>query len=139
MGQIEDIQQNIAIGMVKSAERYDWSEITYKFSELAGITLAQSAVTTKSGERIGVDDPEDVDLAFSDLRKVMATEAHGTWYSATAKAVRGGSFDIDFNYDAPPEWNTDIDDELYLADQERYPRPRNELPDWHPAKRMSDQ
>lgn len=135
MTSMEDLQRKIAQALVESAQRYDWQSVSFTYSQLATVGYTQSEVLTRSGEHLSVDDPGRAYLPFRELRKAMFTPTHGTWYSATATAVRGGDFDIDFNYDDKPEWDGEPDTELYIADQERYPRPEAELPDWHPAKK----
>lgn len=74
--------------------------------------------------------------ALLDLRKAMARDGHGAWLSATLTLTRAPDGHVDvqmaYNYDSRPVWHIEPDDQAYVKDLERYPRPRDEIPDWYP-------
>ncbi|MFC7621219.1 hypothetical protein [Microlunatus sp. GCM10028923] len=77
-------------------------------------------------------------LACLDLREAMYRPKVGTWYRAHFRIDVSGQLASDFDYDSRPydaeeEGSADVRDVL-LHDHEMYPRDKEHLPDWHPAK-----
>lgn len=69
---------------------------------------------------------------FNVLRETMADE-NGAWFSATVSVRRSGSFDFSFNYDEEPQWDSRPFAETLEEDLQRFPRPADLIPSWHPS------
>jgi hypothetical protein len=75
-----------------------------------------------------------VGMAWHRLREVMAEQpGRGAWFTTTVRVSTDGRYSFDFDYDNEPDWHIRPLDETYMADLEKYPRPPDQIPAWHPG------
>ncbi|MDH6284672.1 hypothetical protein [Prescottella agglutinans] len=68
------------------------------------------------------------------LRNTMAERcSRGAWFSASVRVTTDGRYTFDFDYDNQPNWHIPPCDETYITDHEKFPRPDDHIPEWHPS------
>lgn len=111
-----------------------WTTSEATYVELGDVSSVEFWRTERDGSRTWVDDTSSWE-AFRELRAAMAGP-HGAWLSATLTLHADGQYAFSYNYDERPRWadGMEVEPEGFLADQQRFPRPWEEIPDWHPVK-----
>jgi hypothetical protein len=68
-------------------------------------------------------------------RETYEPDGRGVWYSAHIRLFNDGRIDVTYDFVSPPfhVWGP-REPALLLRDQEMYPRDRDRLPLWHPAR-----
>lgn len=129
-----ELQQEVARRAVADAGEREWDRITLSYVDVDVVsTLDLQVHLGEKAERLTrftCDDP------YHELRAAMATPEHGTWYSSTCEITEDGRFRFHFEQEERPVLGggVPVTDESLIADQERFPRPADELPAWHPAR-----
>ena len=111
----------------------------------ASLILAGAGATVESRlifsvlERVREDFGIDLQggQAVSRLRRSMYEPGKGAWYSATIVVDRSGQLDAEFDYEGWPFGDEEMDENLrdmFIEDQELFPRPVELLPPWHPLR-----
>lgn len=139
LSQQADLQTQAARALIDGTREYPWETLVCDFRSVGSFGEVDVTVSgpTLPSERIAP--PSGLVSTMAKLRKAMATAEHGAWFAATITLRRAdGSVDLNvkYNYDDRPAWNLEPDDEAYREDLQRYPRPANEVPAWHPAGRV---
>jgi hypothetical protein len=134
--QSQELLATIGQSMVRAAPP-GWQELVLHATGAGRMTETTLDVRLANGS---VDTSHEVDdagqNACHDLRKAMYQEGKGTWYNARFTIESSRQLYVDFDYDGQP-FDGDAADELLEGDQQRFPRDRENLPEWHPSQRRS--
>jgi hypothetical protein len=137
-----ELQSAAGAALVESLSDDNWRTTVLEFVAVASVSEARATATDADGHSHGLGVPTDTLIAMSDLRDAMATPEHGAWFTAVITLTRDLSdgridFSTTFDYDGRPHWDVEPDDANYIEDLHAYPRPDDEVPAWHPAKKPS--
>jgi len=139
---IDEQVRVIADGARRSAPK-GWQKIVLHAEALANVVKIRLAVTLADGSVTKRVRPErGLGALVAELRGKMHDPAKGTWYVADF-TVDGTEVDVEFDYETCPFGGLiveddldsgDADPDLVLEDHTLYPRPVDQLPEWHPAR-----
>ncbi len=138
MQQWAALQRTAANAIAAAADAYPWVSATMWFRALWATSEAVVQVSLQDGSTEWTESPAGAEDAMEQLREDMATPETGAWYTAVIRLDRQDDgqvrMNVDYDYDRRPAWaGTDPDDEDYVEDHERFPRPAAKVPAWHPA------
>ncbi|MFJ4027325.1 hypothetical protein ACIPWF_09030 [Paenarthrobacter sp. NPDC089989] len=72
----------------------------------------------------------EISRAMRELRQASYRTELGTWFGIHAIVTASGSVTMDFNFDDEPQWEIDVNPEVYAKDQSRFPRAAAKQPKW---------
>lgn len=132
---MQELIEEIGRGIVRSVATPDWTRLELELTGAGRILESGLAAHRHDGvvdRELEIDD--QTAFACAQLRKSMFQPGKGTWYNAAFSLDASSQLESSFDYDSPP-LNGHAVDELLIADQERFPRDPEHLPDWHPSRR----
>lgn len=80
------------------------------------------------------DPPLEPKQMFQKLRGGMYRDNEGTWWSARLRVEPPGRFSVQYNWSVQPRFTTDVSQENFALEQERFPRAEAYMPDWYRAR-----
>ena len=122
--QLSDAQTAVGHALFDSLPRDGWVSCTVDYLSTVSMAESKVNVTDNSGASELVEPPIGMIMAFKNLRELMASQGRGAWLSSTVTATPDGKCTFDYNYDTRPDWTVEPTDESYIADLEKFPRPR---------------
>ncbi|WP_248152073.1 hypothetical protein [Microbacterium aoyamense] len=94
-------------------------------------SFARLTLHTRSAESQEIAVPEHAENLLKELRDKMYEPGKGTWWSATIRIDRAGSYSARFNYEQPPPFPDGLPSAAEFAvDHRRYPRDPEHRPPW---------
>ncbi|MFV0426213.1 MAG: TNT domain-containing protein [Beutenbergiaceae bacterium] len=134
------LQQLAAI--LRDAASADAGRISAEWSQ-AGTQHSGRAYASADAQVHQIHFPDAATALFVALRKNMARPGIGTWLSARVELIADTAPEFSANYVHRPAWNSETSSmldlppyapvpsqEQWLADLQRYPRERHQLPPW---------
>jgi hypothetical protein len=132
-----DEQQAVVQAVVADFAGTPWEKIHVRYSQLATAAAIDCDGYTAARELIDVF-PWSWGRKYYELRAAMADE-NGAWFTSTLDLTRGQDYVFSFEYQEKPAWNTELADDICIADLKMFPRPWDKIPDWHPVRRLYTQ
>lgn len=126
-----EMQEDAAKLLFYSLPPEGWAVCTLEYREAGPVSEVFARMIDSDGNMQPVKVSPALINALRDIRKYMATNNDSVWYSAFLK-IENGRFSFDFNYDQKPQWRVEPSDEAYIADLSKYPRQKDQIPDWYP-------
>ena len=130
---MNELQVETARRMVASAGGAAWTELHLRMFAIGPQAQSVLWLTGPDGDRKGIRDTADADEPLNDLRDLMGRGPSGAWFTADAVLGRDGEITFEFDYQTEPAWDVPPEPEEYLRDIAAYPRPADQIPNWHPA------
>lgn len=123
---IEEIATGIAAGI-----KQPWAKLVYRANLVAPFMQDALNVVDPNGESSVIRIPRTFRFkAVHELRNVMYRPGTGTWYTLVLTITQPGDVDVDFEYNAEPEWAAPISPDYYATDQQEFPRDEASQPEW---------
>jgi hypothetical protein len=133
------LQVDIAKRMAASAGTGEWSEVRITMFAIGPRAQASLVRVTPTGDEESIGDSGMASVALKKMRHAMGKGPSGAWFTATATLTRTGEITFTYDYQTEPEWDIPPEPEDYLRDIAAYPRPADQIPEWHPAHDATEQ
>lgn len=110
----------------------DWESCYLEFRKAGPIAEAVVKYTRPNGDVEPFSPPSKLIDSLMDLREFMATLGKGAWLSLRLELTKDAKYSFKYNYDERPNWLAPVDDEAYVVDLQKFPRPPEAIPAWYP-------
>jgi hypothetical protein len=107
-----------------------WVAITLEYDALVTLATYMITVTKEDGSTEQVKPSVEVKERMFSLRDAMHEPGKGTWFSARYTITRPENFEVDFDYENPPNFPFEPDPRTYYQDLQQYPRKFEDAPKW---------
>ena len=124
-----ELVQVIAYEFVVAAPP-DWATGTITYIRVGRTAETRVRAYDADGSSLGATSSRTMRRALKQLRHLMARPDKGTWFTATCRLSAPGAFTFDFEYDAEPAFEPQIDPRHYLEEWELHPRDPEYTPPW---------
>lgn len=108
----------------------DWDRIIMDYMVLGKKVSVGAIAKMRDGSTQRFPAPRELAPMLSALRKGMYTPDGGTWYSFRLIVQPPDRFTIQYNWTEQPPFPALPDREQFVLDQERFPRPPQNMPEW---------
>ncbi|RIS58120.1 immunity protein YezG family protein [Mycobacteroides abscessus] len=112
-----------------------WVTRNFEYRKVGPVGEAVITSTFVDGAKVSIPVPRELTRVMTELRHAMAEFGKGAWLSTVMTVDHNGQMNCSYNYDEKPTWLAPVEDEAYILDLEKYPRPAEAIPDWYPRPR----
>ncbi|MCP9950817.1 hypothetical protein [Actinomadura madurae] len=135
-GSLNPVEQNDLLQQITLALTHSlppgWGECTVVHRSLGSHseTLGQVSMVTGPGLPAPFDVPAALGELFERLRAGMHTPGLGTWFTATFTLTFPFSYDVRYDRDGEPRWQSPPPPDAAAEEQRRFPRDAEHTPAW---------
>lgn len=108
-----------------------WQRLVVRVTMIGPHSQLVSGVKMPDGSTRGWEIPPEVWRMFQQLRKGMYADGIGTWMEVEYTLHPPGRYDVRYNRDEPPRFDTPPTSEDFAVENKWFPRSEETMPEWY--------
>lgn len=128
---IGQLQEEVGKLVYYSLPEKGWDTCTLEYRKAGPVGESLLTCTFSDGRTESLEVPMAIIRALKELRHEMASQGKGAWLSSSVTVNNSGHMKFSFNYDERPKWLAPVEDDVYVDDLKKYPRPPEAIPGWY--------
>ncbi|GAA4876065.1 hypothetical protein [Saccharopolyspora cebuensis] len=130
---------NELTGLVLESAPTDWSRIALEYKAIGRHVQVGAGAKDSAGNLIQWSPPDESWQLLWRLRVGMHRKRLGTWFSALYRLSPPNTYEIVYNRENEPQWNSQPSLADFLEEQSNFPRTMANTPAWFPAELRTEQ